>query len=78
MMFILGIGLSAYYLIPAAAFRGLTQKLNPNYFTDHFVTLRQLIYSPWGYAFSMKGVENDGMSFQVGVTQWLAVGIAGY
>lgn len=73
MMFILGIGLSAYYLIPAAAFRGLTQKLNPNYFTDHFVTLRQLIYSPWGYAFSMKGVENDGMSFQVGVTQWLAV-----
>ena len=76
MMFILGIGLSAYYLIPAAAFRGLTQKLNPNYFTDHFVTLRQLIYSPWGYAFSMKGVENDGMSFQVGVAQWLAVGIA--
>ena len=72
LMFILGIGLSAYYLIPAAAFRGLTQKLNPNYFTDHFVTLRQLIYSPWGYAFSMKGVENDGMSFQVGVAQWLA------
>jgi hypothetical protein len=75
-MFILGIGLSAYYLIPAAAFRGLTQKLNPNYFTDHFVTLKQLIYSPWDYAFSMKGVENDGMSFQVGVAQWLAVGIA--
>lgn len=75
-MFILGIGLSAYYLVPAATFRGLTQKLNPNYFTDHFVTLGQLIYSPWGYAFSMKGVENDGMSFQVGVAQWLAIGIA--
>ena len=72
-MFILGIGLSAYYLLPAAAYRGLTQKLNPNYFTDHFVTLRQLIYSPWGYAFSMKGVENDGMSFQVGIAQWLVV-----
>ena len=26
-MFILGIGLSAYYLLPAAAYRGLTQKL---------------------------------------------------
>ncbi len=75
-MFVLGIGLSAYYLFPAAAFRGLTQKLNPNYFTDHFVTLRQLIYSPWGYAFSMKGVENDGMSFQVGIVQWLAVLLA--
>ncbi|MBI5357007.1 hypothetical protein HZB78_05380 [Candidatus Collierbacteria bacterium] len=72
-MFILGIGLSAYYLLPAAVYRGLTQKLNPNYFTDHFVTLRQLIYSPWGYAFSMKGVENDGMSFQIGIAQWLAV-----
>lgn len=72
-MSILGIGLSAYYLVPAVAYRGLTQKLNPNYFTDHFVTIRQLIYSPWGYAFSMKGVENDGMSFQVGMAQWLAV-----
>ena len=72
LMLILGIGLSAYYLIPAAAFRS-NPKLNPNYFTDHFVTLRQLIYSPWGYAFSAKGVENHGMSFQAGVAQWLAV-----
>ena len=72
-MFVLGLGLSAYYLLPAAAYRGLTQKLNPNYFADHFVTIRQLIYSPWGYTFSMKGVENDGMSFQVGIAQWLAV-----
>ncbi|MBI2309856.1 hypothetical protein HYU89_03070 [Candidatus Collierbacteria bacterium] len=74
-MFILGVGLAAYYLIPAAAYRGLTQKLNPNYFADHFVTLKQLIYSPWGYAFSMKGVESDGMSFQVGMAQWIVVGL---
>jgi len=76
LMMILGFGLSAYYLVPAAVYRGLTQKLNPNYFADHFVTLRQLIYSPWGYAFSMKGVENDGMSFQVGIVQWTIVGLA--
>ena len=75
-MFILGIGLSAYYLLPATAYRGLTQNLNQNYFANHFVTIRQLIYSPWGYTFSMKGVENDGMSFQVGIAQWLAVAIA--
>ncbi len=75
-MFGLGVGLAAYYLIPAMAYRGLTQKLNPNYFADHFVTLKQLIYSPWGYAFSMKGVENDGMSFQVGAAQWVTIGIA--
>ena len=76
LMFILGIGLSAYYLLPATAYRGLTQNLNQNYFANHFVTIRQLIYSPWGYTFSMKGVENDGMSFQVGIAQWLAVAIA--
>lgn len=75
-MFGLGLGLAAYYLVPAAAFRGLTQKLNPSYFSDHFVTLKQLVYSPWGYAFSMKGVENDGMSFQVGIAQWIGVGLA--
>src|SRR3989338_10643896 len=73
LMLLLGVGLAAYYLVPAAAYRGLTQKLNPNYFADHFVTLRQLVYSPWGYTFSMKGTENDGMSFQVGATQWAAI-----
>ena len=46
-------------------FRGLTQKLNPNYFTDHFVTLKQLIYSPWGYGGSGEGLS-DGMTFQLG------------
>jgi hypothetical protein len=72
----LGEHTAAYYLAPAAAYRGLTQKLNPNYFADHFVTLKQLVYSPWGYTFSMMGTENDGMSFQIGIAQWLAVGIA--
>ena len=76
LMLLLGVGLAAYYLVPAAAYRGLTQKLNPNYFSDHFVTLRQLVYSPWGYTFSMKGTENDGMSFQIGIAQWLIVGLA--
>lgn len=71
-MAILGLGLAAYYLLPAVAYRGLTQKLDPLFFANHFVTLRQLIYSPWDYAFSMRGTENDGMSFQVGIAQWAA------
>lgn len=73
LMAVLGLGVAAYYMVPAVAYRGLIQKLNPDYFADHFVTLKQLIYSPWGYAFSMKGTDNDGMSFQVGVAQWMAV-----
>jgi hypothetical protein len=72
---VLGIGLSAFYVVPAAVYRKLTQTLNPFFFADHFVTLKQLIYSPWGYGFSMAKVDQDGMSFRVGEGQWLAVGM---
>lgn len=47
-----------------------------NYYSDHFVTIRQLIHSPWNYGFSMPGSENDDMSFQIGLTQLLAAGLA--
>ena len=74
--FILGIGLSAYYFIPAIEYRQLTQRLNPFYFADHFVSLKQLIYSPWGVGFSMRGTDGDGMSFQIGFAQWTSVILA--
>lgn len=70
---ILGLGLSSFYFLPAGFYRRLTQQLNPSYFADHFVTVRQLIYSSWGYAFSMPGTLNDGMSFQVGIANWLII-----
>lgn len=75
-IFILGGGIAAYYLIPAMIYQSSIQKLLPFFFADHFVTLKQLVYSPWGYAFSMKGTADDGMSFQVGIAQWLVVGVA--
>lgn len=74
---ILGLGLSSFYFLPAGFYRRLTQQLNPSYFADHFVTVRQLIYSSWGYAFSMPGTLNDGMSFQVGMANWLVMALAG-
>lgn len=36
-------------------------------FQDHFVTLKQLIRSPWGYGFDLPGTVNDQMSFQIGL-----------
>ncbi|MCL4382896.1 YfhO family protein [Patescibacteria group bacterium] len=71
----LGIILSSYYLIPAIfekQFTVATQILQ-SHFLDHFVTLKQLIYSKWGYGFDFPGTVNDEMSFQVGIAQWLAM-----
>lgn len=75
-IFLLGVLLSAYYLFPTTVYRPLIQRLNPFFFSDHFVTVQQLWYSPWGYAFSMKGTDQDGMSFQIGAAQWLTVGFS--
>ncbi len=76
LMAILGLGLTSYYLLPALTHRSDIQGLNRHFYADHFVTLKQLVYSPWGYTFSQVGTANDGMSFQVGLAQWLVIGLA--
>lgn len=43
--------------------------------SDHYVTVWQLVRSPWGYGFSHPGVIDDAMSFQVGLTHLAAVAI---
>lgn len=75
--FIWSLALTAYYWIPATFEKQYTQFSASlgDYYKDHFVTLKQLIYSRWGYGFSMAGVEDDAMSFQVGVAQWLIIGL---
>lgn len=47
-----------------------------DYYADHFVTLPQLVHSPWSYGFSMPGTMNDDMSFQVGLTHLLVAGLS--
>jgi hypothetical protein len=46
-----------------------------SYYSDHFVTLKQLIYSPWGYGFDLPGWINDGMSFQLGLANIMMLGM---
>jgi hypothetical protein len=74
---LLGIFLTAYYLIPAVYEQRYTKAseiLSPQY-QDHFVSLQQLIYSKWGYGFDFPGVEHDAMSFQIGIAQWASIAI---
>ncbi|HVX29854.1 MAG TPA: 6-pyruvoyl-tetrahydropterin synthase-related protein, partial [Nitrolancea sp.] len=65
----LGLGLSAFFWLPAVLQRGdvhverLLQGMLK--YSNNFVYLRQLLYSPWGYGTSVPGTH-DGMSFQLG------------
>ncbi len=65
----LGLGLAAFFWLPALAERDWVQtgRLLSGYLSygNHFVYLRQLLYSPWGYGLSLSGPE-DGMSFALG------------
>lgn len=73
---ILAFGLSAFFTIPLIAESGLIRaaRLSTGYFDfrAHFAFLGQLIYSAWGYGVSMRGAS-DGMSFQVGIINWVVL-----
>jgi len=71
---LLGFGLSAFFVIPALTetkyiFLGYKKIID---YHDHFLSFRQLLYSKWGYGFSIKGFSDD-LSFQIGAAQWLVV-----
>ena len=71
---IFGFSLSAYIYLPVFLERHFLRFDNLISYTDqHFVTLWQLVRSPWGYGFSHPGVANDAMSFQLGLTQIVAL-----
>jgi hypothetical protein len=66
---LLGVGLSAALWLPTFAERTdiSLDRLLQGYlrYSNHFVYLHQLFYSPWGYGLSVAG-PNDGMSFTIG------------
>ena len=74
--FLLGLGLSACIWAPALLSRqdAAIHRAIEGYFlySNHFVYLHQLFYSPWGYGFSVPG-PNDGMSFALGWSHLLLV-----
>lgn len=77
---ILGLGLSAFFWLPSLLEKKytlvdeiLTKELYA--FRLHFVELKQLYFSPWGFGGSTAGV-NDGVSFQIGKYYLLFLGLS--
>lgn len=69
--------IASFYVLPAfweAEFVKLGHQVLVNY-EEHWPTFQQLLYSPWGYGYSMTG-PTDGLSFQVGLAQWAVVGLS--
>ncbi|PIP53241.1 hypothetical protein COX08_02105 [Candidatus Beckwithbacteria bacterium CG23_combo_of_CG06-09_8_20_14_all_34_8] len=67
-MFLLGLGLSAFFLLPAileSKFVTFSSVALTKSFTDHFLYLSQFFYSPWDYGYSVAGPK-DTMSFMLG------------
>lgn len=74
---LLGVGLAAFFIIPAYFEKNLVQidnlvKLDLN-FRAHFATIYQLFFDrTWGYGASMPG-PSDTISFQIGWPHWWIV-----
>lgn len=80
---ILALLISAFYLIPLIKYlpdimaSGEGGGLSDN-FKRYFPSLRQLLYSRWGYGPIISNAKDGDISLQIGVAQWLsfALGIA--
>ena len=69
---LLGLIISAYFWLPAFVEKKLMIDDTLFNFKDHFPFIKQLIFSPWGHGASLWG-PGDGMSFQVGIINWLVL-----
>lgn len=77
--FVLGLGLAAFFLLPALLERQFiqTKYLLVGYFDfrAHFVAFFQFFSTFWGYGSSLWG-RDDGLSFQVGLVHWAILALA--
>lgn len=73
MSFLWALAISSFTYIPAIFERQYTRfdEIFSLVYDSHFVTLKQLIRSPWGYGFDLAGTLNDQMSFQIGLAHIL-------
>ncbi|HXB71736.1 MAG TPA: glycosyltransferase family 39 protein [Candidatus Acidoferrales bacterium] len=78
--YVLAVGLGAFIWAPALAARQysmMNKAVEGNgLYSNHFVYLHQLFYSPWGYGLSVAGPD-DGMSFALGWSHLLLIVVAG-
>lgn len=69
---LLGFSLTAFFWLPALMeskyILASWMFAAKDWYADHFLFPSQLIWSPWGYGWSLPG-QNDGMAFQIGIAQ---------
>ncbi len=78
LIFIDSVGLSLFFWLPLLLERKFTyfnSIVSGNELFNHFPTLGQLIYMPWGFGISVPG-SADTMSFTLGPVHWLIVLLA--
>lgn len=73
---ITGIGLAAYFWLPALLERSYVVGLNTVSYKDHFPAVVQLLFPSWGSGYSVPGLD-DQMSFQIGIIPLIVLVIAG-
>ena len=74
---VLGVVISAWFWLPAIVEMDWVRLSDHNAvdYQQHWPTIKQVMYSRWGYGYSGDG-DNDGMSFMLGITQWAVLGLS--
>lgn len=65
--FVIGVGLSTYFWLPALWEQRYMVGLNSVSYADHFPDLFQLLLPSWGTGFSGVGITANEMSYQIGI-----------
>lgn len=71
---------ASFFWLPALVFQPLLQlSITPAIdYQQHFPSLRQLLYSPWGFFYQTASPSNkypSGINFSLGIAQWLLLAI---
>ncbi len=75
-MFLLGLGLSAWFFMPAVFEKQYLRfdQFYETFYQNQFISISQLLHSPWGYGLSHPQKPEDGdMSYQLGLIQILVM-----
>lgn len=71
-IYLLGVGLSAIFWLPALLEKGYVRGLEIFDYREHFVEIYQLIFPSWGSGFSAD-LSTQGLSFQIGIANLAAL-----
>lgn len=69
---------AGWYLLPVIQLSKSIQASDGAFkslYTTQFITLKQLLYSPWGYGIVERSAKESPFSYQLGFAQWIVIGV---